>query len=345
MPTPPGQQVVSALVVQQCLRLAKSRGLDTESFLRGAGLTREQVGLPHAQLPFLPLQQQLRTIIELMDDPLIGLRVSSLINMAAIGVLGYVMQTSPTLRNMIETVIRFEGLLSNVCRTSLRVEGATAVWTLESYITDELVARHATECTLGTWATLLELVRGEKTAALLGVRLRHAAPKDPALLRDYEDFFRCPVRFNQDESALLITATSLDRPMALADPALHGTLEEHARLQLSLRSAAPSLTDQVKGAVRGRLVQQVAPTREEIAEELGMSGRTLHRKLQEAGTSFRDLLDGQRLELARDYLRDSALTVEAIAQRLGFQESQSFIRWFRQLAGATPGEFRQQLQR
>lgn len=346
VPTPPSQQVVSTLVVQQCLRLAKSRGLDTERFLRNAGLTREQVGAAQAQLPFLPLQQQLRAIIELADEPLIGLRASTLINMATIGVLGYVMQTSPTLRNLIETVIRFEGLLSNVCRTSLRVEGTTAVWALESFISDELVARHATECTLGTWATLLDLVRGEKPGALLqGVRLRHAAPKDPALLRDYEDFFRCSVRFNQAESALLAAASALDQPMALADPALHDTLEEHARLQLSRRSSGPSLTDQVKGAVRSRLMQHAAPTREEIAEALAMSGRTLHRKLQEAGTSFRAVLDGQRLALARDYLRDSALTVEAIAQQLGFQESQSFIRWFRQMAGLTPGEFRQQGQR
>ena len=133
----------------------------------------------------------------------------------------------------------------------------------------------------------------------------------------------------------------MGQALALADPELHTRLEEHAALLLNKRTGSVPLLDRVRGAVRGQLAQGRAPTREEIADELGMSGRTLHRHLQEQATSFRDILDAIRLEMAKDYLRDTELTVEAIAQCLGFQESQSFIRWFRPLAGTTPGEYRQ----
>lgn len=339
----PSQQVVSALVVQQCLRLAKSRGLSTDRILKSAGLSRDQLAVPQAQLPFLPVQLQLRRAIEQMNDPLLGLRISALINLATLGVLGYVVQTSSTLQNLIETTIRYECLLSNVGLTWLRMEGNTALWGWDCYIEDEVVSLHAIDCVLGNWATLLNLVKHRTVSPLLGVRLRHAPPKDPQLLREYEDFFRCPVQFNQPMSALLLEPDALSRSLALADPTLHEALEEHARLQLSKRGSRVSLSDQVKAEIRRQLARQVAPTREEVAEELGMSGRTLHRKLQEDGTSFRDLLDELRLELAKDYLQDSALTVEAVAQQLGFQESQSFIRWFRQVAGTTPGEYRSQL--
>jgi AraC-like DNA-binding protein len=340
---PPSQQVVSALVVQQCIRLAKSRGMATESFLKGAGITREQLALPHVQLSFLPVQQQLRRVLEEMQDPLIGLRISALINLATLGVLGYVVQTSSTLQDLIATTIRFDLLLSNVGRSWQRMEGNTALWGWDCHIEDELVRRNAVDCVTGCRAVMMvSLLRRRTTSPVLGVRFAHSAPKDPELLREYENFFGCPVLFNQKESALLIAPDALPQTLSLADPELHSRLEEHASLLLNKRVGSVTLVDQVRGAVRGRLVQGTAPTREEIAESLGMSGRTLHRRLQEDGSSFRDILDDIRLQLARDYLRDSTLTVEAIAQKLGFQESQSFIRWFRPLAGTTPGEFRQQ---
>lgn len=341
-PPSPGQQVVSALVVQQCVRLAKSRGMATESFLKGAGISREQLSASHLQLPFLPVQQQLRRILDEIADPLIGLRLSALVNLAALGVLGYVAQTSSTLRDLITTTIRYDLLLSNLGHTWERQEGQVVYWGWDCYVEDPEVRRATIDCVTGCRAVMISnLLRRRDCAAVLGVRLPHPAPRDPQVLRGYEEFFGCPVQFNQPEASLLLAADAMGQALALADPELHTRLEEHAALLLNKRTGSVPLLDQVRGAVRGQLAQGRAPTREEIAEELGLSGRTLHRRLQEADTSFRDILDAIRLEMAQDYLRDTELTVEAIAQRLGFQESQSFIRWFRPLAGTTPGEYRQ----
>ncbi|MCC2636937.1 MAG: transcriptional regulator, AraC family [Moraxellaceae bacterium] len=341
-PVPPGQQVISALVVQQLIRLAKSRGMATESFLNGAGISRDQLALSHLQLPFSPVEQQLKRVLEEMQDPIAGLRISALVNLATLGVLGYVAQTSSTLQDLIATIIRFDKLLSNVGHTWERREGNTAVWGWDCFIEDDLVRRHAIDCVTGCRAVMIvNLLRRRATSPVLGVRLPHPSPRNPEHLREYEAFFGCPVQFNQAEAALLLAPDALEQTLALADPELHSRLEEHASLLLNKRVGSVALIDQVRGAVRGQLAQGRAPTREEIAEELGLSARTLHRRLQDEGSSFREILDDIRLQLARDYLRDSTLTVEAVAQRLGFQESQSFIRWFRPLAGATPGEFRQ----
>lgn len=340
-PPPPSQQVVSALVVQQCLRLAKARGMATAPFLAGAGITAEQ--LATTQVPFLPIQQELRKGLDQMQDPLLGLRVSTLVNLATLGVLGYVFQTSSVLQDLIAATIRYDLLLSNVGRSWERQEEGAVLWGWECHIEDEVVRRHAVDCVIGCRASMIaNLLRRYKKPAVLGVRLPHAAPRDRALLREYEDFFNCPVQFGQPEAALVLAPEALRQPLSLADPELRRRLEEHASLLLDKRSGGVALVEQVRGAIRAALAAGQAPTREEIAEALGMSGRTLHRRLQDDGTSFRDLLDAIRLQLAQELLRESGLTVETVAQRLGFQESQSFIRWFRPLAGMTPGEFRQQ---
>jgi AraC-like DNA-binding protein len=343
-PVPPSQQVVSALVVQQCLRLAESRGIAPEQFLRAAGIRREQLSQDQLQLPWLPVQRQLRLVLERIDDPLLGLHTAPLINLATLGVLGYVLQTSTTLQNLVDTVVRFSPLLTNAGCAWQRADGDRLLLGWDSYIEDELVSRHATDCVIGRWASLtLTLMRKQATFPLLAVRLQHGPPRHAAQRREYEDFFRCPVQFQQPESGLLLAPAALGQILTLADPALHRLLEEHAHRMLNRRQGHPvALLDQVRAALREQLSRQHAPTREQVAAELGMSGRTLHRRLQEAGTSFRALLDDIRYDFAQDYLGASTLTMDAISQQLGFQESQSFIRWFRQLAGTTPGEFRQQ---
>jgi len=156
----------------------------------------------------------------------------------------------------------------------------------------------------------------------------------------YERFFGCPVQFGQDSNALLLAPFALALPLALADPALHRALEEHARQQLEARRREANLVDAVRALLLQELSQGITPVRERVAGQLGISARSLHRKLETANQSFRGLVDEVRLTLAQNTLRESALPVAQVAQQLGFQESQSFIRWFKRVQGVTPGEFR-----
>ena len=82
------------------------------------------------------------------------------------------------------------------------------------------------------------------------------------------------------------------------------------------------------------------PTKDMVAEQLGMSGRSLHRRLQEPGTSYRQQLDAVRLEFARQRLHNSSDSLNTIAEYLGFASHQAFLRWFKQSTGQTPGEYR-----
>jgi AraC-like DNA-binding protein len=344
-PPPAGSYGISPLVVQQCLKLGRSHGVSTDRMLEVTGLRREDVENANGWLPFSTIERLLHgALVEgLANDPLIGLRAAPQINLASLGVLGFVVQACSTLQDVIEMIRRYERLLSDVGSTSLVHEPGTALWRWRFLGGDPLVARHATECVVGCWAGLLRLVKQRKPRPLLAVRFSHAAPADLALLKEYEDYFRCPVLFGQAASELVLSAQSLTQPLLLADPDLQQTLEMHAQAQLARRHAEPSLAERVRAILRLELQKGNAASRDRVAEELGMSGRSLHRHLENSGSSYREIFDQLRFDLARELLRDPARSVDAVAQQLAFQESQSFIRWFRRLAGSTPGEFRQRL--
>ncbi|HEX6592622.1 MAG TPA: AraC family transcriptional regulator [Moraxellaceae bacterium] len=339
-PHPPVR--IPLIIVEQCLAAAEYAGLQRELLLRDAGFTLADLAAAGGWLSFAQVEPVIRLGIERLQDPLIGLHTSPRINLATLGVLGYAIQTSSTLKDLIETNMRFERLLGDVGTTTLGHEPGVALWQWEGIIQDPLVARHTHECILGCWAGMLRLMKQREPRALLAVRFQHDAPADLAAVRDTEKFFGCPVHYSQPCSALVLLPAALNAPLTLANPDLHMALEQHAQQLLRERQTEPNLLLQARKALLSELRRGDVPTRESLAAQLGMSGRSLHRKLQELDSSFRDLLDSVRFDLATEHLRDHALSVDAVASKLGFQESQSFIRWFKRLAGTTPGDYRLQ---
>src|SRR5690606_29697622 len=115
----------------------------------------------------------------------------------------------------------------------------------------------------------------------------------------------------------------------------------HTQYLLSQRGQTFSLVDDVHRLIEALMLDGI-PTKDMVAQQLGTSSRSLHRRLLEAGTGYREILDSVRLEQAHERLRNSLDPVAQIADRLGFGSRQAFMRWFRQHTGLTPGEFRRQ---
>lgn len=173
----------------------------------------------------------------------------------------------------------------------------------------------------------------------MAVHFRHSAPENQNLLEGYGKIFRCPVLFDQPESALVLTPQSLSLPLRQVEFGLRETLESHADKKLKELMSAATLVPQAKAQLR-MLLQGGHASREQLAERLGVSSRHLHRQLQEEGSSYREILDEIRLEIARRQLKEPGKTLEEIGRLVGFADSQSFNRWFRQMTAHTPGEYR-----
>lgn len=325
-------------IIRHLVGVAAQRGLPTQAILQAAGFDEDLLKDPGAWIPLSTAEKLLHAAVDIAHTPLFGLDFSRHVTSAEFGVLGFLTENCASLRDIFDITIRYEILVSDIGRTSLRYEPGVTLCCFDCKSSDPLFVREVTEHILGSWLRHLRLI-DHPDWPLLEVRLRHAPPEQAELMARYEAIFQAPVRFNQDMSGFVISNPAMNYPLRHANAQLQEVLETHARDMLQKRNTNPNVIDQARSQLR-RLLLQGNPSREALAEHMGVSGRHLHRLLEKAGSSYRALFDELRFELAQTYLQDGTLSVDAVAQRLHFQESQSFIRWFRTLAGKTPNEFR-----
>ncbi|RCW43455.1 helix-turn-helix transcriptional regulator [Paenibacillus prosopidis] len=188
--------------------------------------------------------------------------------------------------------------------------------------------------TMATLLTIGRLGTGQPLSARL-VEFSYPIRNVQAL----EAFFGCPVRVDSGRNRLTLHRRDLDRPfisyngelLEILTPALDRSLEEKRR--------SKSITEMVKWIMK-RSLAAGRPDIQVIAGELGMSDRTLQRRLTEEGTSFKQLLTDARREKALEYLSDPLLDLKEVAFLLGYEDQNSFFRAFRQWEGDTPTNWR-----
>jgi AraC-like DNA-binding protein len=159
----------------------------------------------------------------------------------------------------------------------------------------------------------------------------------------HETYFQCPVKFKARRNMLVLDAADLDRPfvtynaelLEMLDPQLVKAVEER-------RAQQRSTSEQVKWILK-RLLAGSRPEISAVARELGLSDRTLQRRIVDDGSTFRQLLLEARQELAREYLNRPEIDVTEVAYLLGYEDANSFYRAFRTWEGMTPAQLRSAL--
>src|SRR5215475_10405603 len=224
-------------------------------------------------------------------------------------------------------------------------------------LSDALVVALATEAE-ATWVRLdvepaLRAFRPAadfRLAALLALcREIAAAPIAPltvqlpyvlrAPVREYERFYRAPLEFGALATAFLLRNDDLARPVVSSDATLTGYLDQLAEQLLAALGGGDTLRDQVCRLLWSELSAGV-PGLEGVGRVLGMSPRTLQRRLREEGTTFRAVLTQVRHDLARPLLGDGRLAVAEVAFLLGYEDPSAFHRAFRRWSGRSPRAFR-----
>lgn len=326
-------------LAQRFLQFGNELGLPMQEAMARHGLALTPLPDQPAYMSGPLFEKILGLGMRLMQDPLPGLASAQRRIATVFGLAGFLVQTSSTVGVMLETLIQVEPLLGDGGITRLRREGERAWLTWDTRFTDPYVRQQAADFILAGFAWAVMSASRPGLRLIEAVHFQHPAPADALQLRRYLTHFGCPVYFGQPENAMVLAREALYLPLPSADPALHEVLEQHARKLIEERRNAPSLVDLARSRLHS-LLQAGEASRERLADDLGITGRTLHRKLAEAGTSYRGLLDELRLDRARALLRDGGLSIQDVAARAGFDESASFTRWFKALTGATPSEFR-----
>lgn len=173
------------------------------------------------------------------------------------------------------------------------------------------------------------------------VHLRATAPDSTS---HYDDLFGCPVLFEQDNAGLVISNNLLQYPVARNEDDMREFLRQ-APYQL-VKGEEPGNIKTLSRHIEQLFTSytsQKPPSASDIACQLNMSPRTLHRKLMAEGSSFQQLKDDYRKELAVHYIARPELTIDAIAALMGFQDTSTFYRSFKKWTGVSPGQFRNEL--
>ena len=336
-----------ASVMRQAVRRPADRCKLPQAFWRGLehlGLrpatVLRQARLPatlHLNAPALVATTQLfaiwKAVAELTADPGFAFKMVEASNTAGHQPAFLAACYASDYRDAIARVARFKGLSASERFRFAEKDG-------EFSISKDWL--HATEPEPAllidmTFAYLLALGRKGTGQPITPVRIDFERP-DPGG-EEHRAYFGCPVRFGAARNMLVLRSADLDRPfpghnsefLDLVTPALSAALGE---LQ-----AQSTVGEQVKVVLK-RALASGRPEVANIARALGMSERTLQRRITDEGTTFRTLLIEARQELGRQLLLDPSVGIDEVACLLGYQDTSSFYRGFREWEGMTPNHWR-----
>jgi AraC-like DNA-binding protein len=324
----------SASTLRLFVEALQALGPDWRSILRQCGIDPAQLSDPDLRIPQERFESVWIAARESSADPCIGLHAGERIHAHAVDLLGYLLLSSSTLGAGLRRFVHYQPVLTGEPWVGLTESGsALRVRVGAERGAPAFRAIHA-EYVAALVIHLLEWVSETRVGAV-EARFEHEAACEPA---DYRRTLRCPVKFLGTRNEIVLDAETLERPSLHADRALERVHEEFGDALLA-RSSHPAITRRVRHALAERLEAE-ARDLASVARRLGMSARSLQRRLAEEETSFRALLDDARRELARHHLERRATPIEAIAYLTGFSEPSAFTRAVRRWFGLTPAQIR-----
>ena len=322
---------VSVLLVRPVVLAVGSAGLD--AFWGATDLTPQIIADEDARISAAQFCVAWAEGLRLTGDRQLALRIAAAIPPGAFGIVEYVCRSAPTLGEALRQWVRYLNLLDDAVAVALVVEGDRAFLRVERESEAPAPASHEL-----CWALVARYARELSTVPfrLLSVELAHPAPGDVA---PYRKWFEAPVVFGAETTQLVMPAAALDASLVSSDPALLAILSRAVAELAKQPSSDPLMTAQVK-----RVLHEVLRTDDAqvdlVAKRLGLTGRSLQRRLKDEGTSFQTVREEVRRELARRYL-DDGLAIAEISFLLGFSEPSAFFRAFKRWTGETPVAHRQ----
>ena len=320
-----------------CAR-AMSAGIDVAPLMVKAGVTRKQVEDDSVRLAVKGQIEFVELIADALHDDCLGFHLARDYDLREIGLLYYVWNSSKLLGDAFRRVERYSTIINEGVSLHVRSDGKDLALTTTYVGIKRLSDRHQIEF----WVTSLVRICRELTNRHLlpsCVRFVHRRTGGATVL---EKFLGCDITFGADTDEVAFPGTVKQMPVVCADPYLSKFLIEHCEKARPHREAG-RLTCRV--AVENAIAPLLPHGRaraDEIARQLGMSLRTLERRLRSEGLTFAGLLSELRADLAKRYLLEEDLAISKIAWLLGYQDVTAFTHAFKRSTGKSPREARAQ---
>jgi AraC-like DNA-binding protein len=320
-----------AWVLPHLVAHVAARGRDATPIRRLPGLRAKNFDDPDTRVADSTAVDAWRLAGQITDDDALGLHMAQAIPAGTFDVLEYAFRSSPTLGSALEQLARYGRVINDRAGARLLFQDDAIAVT-----TGPPTERQRVEF---AFAFLIRLARETTGTSLtpLEVRFVHAPPES---LVEHRAFFRAPLHYDALSNQLVLARSDTTRPLVSADHALAGVVRRRLDKMLT---QIPLEDEPIAARVRRMLLDSLARgegSADAIARELGVSKRTLHRRLRAEGASLRGILDEVRGEVATTLLRGTSLGTGEVAFVLGYSEPAAFHRFFRRWTGQTPRDFR-----
>jgi AraC-like DNA-binding protein len=301
----------------------------TRQFLEEAGISPVDLARPDTRLPHRLVMSILEAWVEHSGDRTIGLRAGASVEPGDLDPIEPAARSCRTFRDALDCAARYMHLVHEAVDVAIVDSGDHALWRYR--ITDGVPQPRAANDFVIAAAASFSLRCASVHRMPLEVHFMHDAPA--SALDDYAAFHRSIVRFGMPHNGFVLERTLLDSATRAGNVRMHEAFDRYAR-ELSER-ATLGARSRAREAIIGHLGRGDM-CMDTVAAGLGMSVPTLRRRLEEERTTFSDLVDDVRRELAERYLRDPDRSISEIASLLGFAHAPAFHKAFRRWKGVTP---------
>jgi AraC-like DNA-binding protein len=317
------------------VRALDAHGVSGLELAAKAGIDTDLLHVQDARLPMPATTELWRLAVEVTGDPCFGVEVARFVRPGTLQGLSHGIVASDTFRDALARMGRFGSIAgTSPCEMTIAERNGRLTCIAPWRDDREQPSYEAMEAIVSSLVRAGRFLGGRSLSPIEVHLLRPAAPASDK----FEQFFGCPVRYGSASYGLVYDATACARPLLGGCEAIARAADRLAIDCLNRLRSPRSTADRVREVVASSLID-TRPTARTVAADLAMSGRTLQRRLHAEGTTFRELLNEVRVDLAKELLAAEELSVQTVSDRVGFSEVAAFRRAFKRLTGVTPSAF------
>jgi AraC-like DNA-binding protein len=314
---------------------AKEAGIDLELPLKKAGLTVRQIDDPNQRLRVRDQISFLNLIADALQDDFLGFHLAQSPDLRELGLLYYVSASSEMLSMALQRAARYSAIINEGVSIKY-IDGKDVVVAFHYVGVSRHKDRHQIEFFMTAMIRLCRQLTGRRVVPSR-VSLTHRRNNTCS---EFIEFFGGEVEFNEAADEVAFAPAIKQMPIVSADPHLNKLLIAYFEDALSRR---PTNRGSFQLSVENAIVPLLPHGKmrvNEIARRLGVTERSLARRLSIEGLTFTDVLDSLRRDLAERYLTEEDLSISQIAWLLGYQEVSALTHAFKRWTGITPRESR-----
>ena len=329
------EPTVSATVTQNVLDVAVQAGADRRSLLSAAGLEDRFLDDPTQRVPATAHEALFEAALRLTGDAALGLHVGERLRVNTLHLVGYAEMNSPNLAAATDRVAAYGRLITDRHFYVEDVDENAVTVNFGALKVGSPAQRQDAEYATAGWLTFARWITGKPIVPL---EVHYPFPAPP-YLAEYERIFRCPLRFEETGTRLVLDRKLMNLPLVQPDPKLLTFFDELAQDALAHCSEEEEVVERVRRVIADRSYRQ-NPTLENVSRRLATSPRTLQRRLRDAGVTFGEILDDTRRVLCLEQLRKADLSVSEVSYMCGYSTTSAFYRAIERWTGMTPVEYR-----